>query len=169
MEILILGGLLVALMVYVSTRIKRTAAGAFEEEKIETKEFSITKPAGFIIIESGDPDVPFAAYSKEYGMDEADLIRQVTAILKIHKGNTLEQVSLPIKQNASRIVDERHLAGGALVVETESGIDGITVETEHHLTQKGDDTYEFSVAALAETKEQNQREITVLISSFELK
>jgi hypothetical protein len=169
MEILILGGILVALMVYVSTRIKRSAADAYEEERVETDIFAITKPAGFIIIESEDPKVVFAAYSKEYGADDADNIRQVSAQLMFHQGRSLESVSIPIKETAQRVFDERHLAGPSVVLETERQIDRIPVETEYHLTQKGDDTYEFSVSSLAETKEANQREITTLLSSFELK
>lgn len=169
MEILILGGILVALMVYVSTRIKRSAAGAFEEERFETDDFSVTKPAGFIIIDSEDPDVVFTAYSKEYGTDEADAVRQVSAQLRIHRGKSLERVIVPIKETGGRISDERHLAGPSIVLETESYKDGSPIETEYHLTQKGDDTFEFSVAALAETKETNQKEITTLLSSFELK
>ena len=48
MEILIIGSLIVALMVYASTKIKRSAAQAFEEETIETDEFYLVKPEGFL-------------------------------------------------------------------------------------------------------------------------
>jgi hypothetical protein len=169
MEILIPGLILVALMVYVSTRIKRSAAGAYEEERIETDEFSITKPAGFIIIEDEVADVRFAAYSKDYGTDEADNIRQVTSQLRIHRGRSLEQISVSIREAASRIIDERHLAGLSSVIEAESEHNRSSIETEYHLTQKGADTFEFSVSALGDTKDANQKEITTLLSTFELK
>ncbi len=169
MEILILGGILVALMVYVSTRIKRSAAGAYEKEVVDANEFSVTKPEGFIIIDNDDPAVLFAAYSKDYGEEDADTVRQVTAELKVHRGKTLERVGVPIRENASHIIDERHLAGGSMIIETETDTGGVPVDTEYHLTQKGDDTFEFSVAALAETKEANQTQITTLVSTFELK
>jgi hypothetical protein len=169
MELLIPGLLFVALMVYVSTRIKRSAAGAYEEEKIETDDFSVTKPAGFIIIEDGDPNVIFAAYSKDYGADDSDSVRQVTARLTVHRGESVERVSVPIKETAERVIDERHLAGPSIVLEVEELESGVPVETEYHLMQKGNDTFEFSVAALTETKQANQKEITTLLSSFELK
>lgn len=169
MELLIPGLILVALMVYVSTRIKRSAADAYQQERIDADEFSVTKPDGFIIIENEDAKVLFAAYSKDYGSEDADAVRQVSAKLKIHRGSSVERVVVPIKETAEHIIDERHLAGHSVVLETESLESGVPVETEYHFMQKGDDTYEFSVAALAETKEANLTEINTLLSTFELK
>src|SRR5687767_8261126 len=48
MELLIPGLILVALMVYASTRIKRTAAAAFDRETVDTEDFIIQKPEGFL-------------------------------------------------------------------------------------------------------------------------
>jgi hypothetical protein len=48
MEILIAGVILVAFMAYASTRIKRSAAKAFEAETVETDQFVIQKPDGFL-------------------------------------------------------------------------------------------------------------------------
>ena len=169
MEILILGGILVALMVYASTRIKRSAAGAYEAERVETDDYSITKPEGFIIIENEDAKVLFAAYSKDYGTDDADTVRQVSAQLKIHRGVSLERVSVPLKETAERVIDERHLAGPSMILEVGSLQAGVPVETEYRLIQKGDDTYEFSVAILPENREANDTAINNLLSSFELK
>src|SRR5262245_36415410 len=74
MELLITGMIRVALMVYASARIKKSAAMAYDEELIDTDEFSITKPEGFIIPTNGDGRFAFAAYSKEFGTDDADRI-----------------------------------------------------------------------------------------------
>src|SRR4030095_7816250 len=69
MELLIPGLILVALMVWVSTRIKKRAAEAFEPETIESENYSLHKPEGFLhFIDS--PDHDFEAYSKEF--DEGD-------------------------------------------------------------------------------------------------
>src|SRR6185436_16743158 len=76
MEILIPGLALVALMVYVSTRIKRSAAKAFDQEVVETDEFTITKPEG-LFIPTDATDLAFAAYSKDFGTGEAGSVRQV--------------------------------------------------------------------------------------------
>ena len=63
MEILIPGLILVGLMVWVSTRIKRNAAKAFEREEIETAEFSLTKPEGFLApVDPADGDTFFGVF-----------------------------------------------------------------------------------------------------------
>ncbi|MGH7250008.1 MAG: hypothetical protein ACREGC_03470 [Minisyncoccia bacterium] len=79
MEILIAGLLLVALMVYASTRIKRTAAEAFEQETVETDDFSLIKPEGFLYVINGDPAFAFQAYSREFGIDDASNQRKATS------------------------------------------------------------------------------------------
>jgi hypothetical protein len=73
MELLIPGLVLVALMIYASTRIKRTAAKAFEAETIETDEFVIQKPAGFLHNLNAAPDNVFEAYSKDFSSEHPEL------------------------------------------------------------------------------------------------
>jgi hypothetical protein len=169
MEILIPGLLLVALMVYVSTRIKRSAADAYEAERVETDDFAIAKPEGFIIIESGDPKVLFAAYSKEYGLEDADRFRQVSTELRLHKGKEVARVRDGIAQGASRITSEQHLAGPSAIIEAETEQHGIRFDSEHRLTEKDGDTFELCVTALSETKEANQKYIDSMFSSFEVR
>jgi len=169
MEILIPGLILVALMVYVSTRIKRTAADAYEKERVEMPDFAITKPEGFIIIESNDPDVVFGAYSKEYGLESADVFRQVAAVVRVYKDHPLEKVRDSILSAASKTIDERHLAGGSLIIETETMRDDVVFNNESRLWEKGGSTSEFRVTALSETHETNKKNIDELISSFEVK
>ena len=48
MEILVPGLILVALMVWLSTRIKRNAAAAFDAERVETEDLIVEKPGGFL-------------------------------------------------------------------------------------------------------------------------
>jgi len=69
LAILIPGLILVALMVYASTRIKRVAAEAFEAETIETDEFAVEKPDGFLNILNRDPALALDAYSREFGVE----------------------------------------------------------------------------------------------------
>jgi hypothetical protein len=83
MELLIPGLILVGLMVYASTRIKRNAAQAFEQETIETAEYTLTKPAGMLQVINGDPGLAFEAYSKEIGTVGRKDFRMVTATILI--------------------------------------------------------------------------------------
>jgi len=166
MELLIPGLLLVALMVYVSTRIKRTAADAYEAEGVETADLSITKPEGFIIIDGDDPSVLFSAYSREYGTDEADAVRQVSATIVRHADKNIGQVRDAILQNEDR---EKRDGEHSNEFRTDSDIGGVVIENEYRLLEKDGKTFELRVSALAETREENQGSIDELISSFRLK
>lgn len=166
--ILIPGLLLVALMVYVSTRIKATAADAYEREVVETTEFSIAKPEGFIIIESREPEVIFAAYSKEWGTGDADPFRRVSAELRRYENRSLEDLRSALLENAE-LVDEQHLADGAFGLETRSSKDEVVFENEHHASERNGKIYEIRIVALSETKADEKKKIDELLGSFELK
>jgi hypothetical protein len=169
MELLIPGLILVGLMIYVSTRIKRSAAGAYERETVETEEFSITKPEGFIIIDSDEPNVIFAAYSKEYGTGDADAIRRVTAKLRVWRDRSVTAVRDDAAKDSSEIVDEQHLSDGSVILETLSQSEEVQLENEFRIGHRNDRTYEFSISALSETKADDQKAIDELLASFELK
>jgi hypothetical protein len=169
MEILIPGLLLVALMVYLSTRIKRTAAEAFAEERIETDDFLITKPDDFIIPVKEESSFAFAAYSKDFGADDADEIRQVSAELMIYENDSLEHVRSSICTEDVKVVSDQRLIGNAEILEIESVINGIGVESEHRLVEKNGKVFHLAISALADTKEEQQRNIDTLLASFEVK
>ena len=84
MEIWIIGGILVILMVIISTRIKKAAARAFEREVIETDSFTVVKPKGFLHPIREPADFPFEAYSKEYGERSTRNIWRARARLRLH-------------------------------------------------------------------------------------
>jgi len=169
MELLIPGLILVALMVYVSTRIKRTAAEAFAEERVETDDFIITKPEGFIIPTGSPSNFAFAAYSKDFGTDDADEIRQVSAELMIYEHDSLENVRGSICSDGVKMVSDQRLIGNAEILETESIQNGIGLETEHRLVEKHDKVFHLAITALPETKAEQQRNIDTLLAGFEVK
>ena len=168
MEILIPGLALVALMVYVSTRIKRSAAKAFDEEVVETDDFTIKKPEGWFI-PTDTTDLAFAAYSKEFGTGDAGSVRLVSAELKIYDGTTPDAVRDAIVADASKVVSEQNLAGGSMILETEKTENGVLLEAERRLVVKDGRVFELAVTALSETKEAQQRNMDTLLSSFEVK
>jgi hypothetical protein len=156
-------------MIYVSTRIKRSAAGAYDRETIETEEFSVTKPEGFIIMDSDEPEAIFAAYSKEYGTGDADAVRRVTAKLRVWTDRSVAAVRDAVAEGASEIVDEQHLSDGSLILETRSNLEGVQLENEYRIAERNGKTFEISVSALAETRADDQKDIDELLTSFELK
>ena len=76
MEILIPGLILVGLMYWASTKIKQKAADAYRDEVVETDNFRVEKPDGFISPAYPEEGLVFAAYSKEFGRDRTRELRQ---------------------------------------------------------------------------------------------
>jgi hypothetical protein len=105
MEILIPGLILVALMVWASTKIKRDAAAAFEPEMIETEEFIIRKPNGFLHVVNDDSGLAFRAYSREYGKNELNGDRQATIEVSIHTNSDLKAVSSKLESDGDSLSD----------------------------------------------------------------
>lgn len=168
MEILIPGLILVALMVYASTKIKRKAAMAYDEERFDAPDFSITKPEGFII-PAEDSEFAFAAYSKEFGADEADEIRQVSAEIKFYKKTSIDAIASAVAENASEVVAEQRLAGGGLVIETKETKNGVNLDCEYRILECNGGVLVLAVRAVPEFEADQQRNIDTFISSFELK
>jgi hypothetical protein len=113
MEILIVGVIIVALMAYASTKIKKSAAQAFEREEIETEDFSIIKPAGFINPINDKSAYPFEAYTKDLGTNAAKNLRQARATLRVVTGVDFPTVCRDTKNSAGRITSKRFVEDAA--------------------------------------------------------
>lgn len=109
MEIWIIGIIIVALMVYVSTKVKKNAARAFEREIVETEEFCLTKPDGLMHPLREKSDFAFEAFSKSFGDGDLRNFWQVNAELLVHNGKTLKDVCERIKSSSETIVAEEIL------------------------------------------------------------
>ncbi|MFN0277719.1 MAG: hypothetical protein ACKVRN_03860 [Pyrinomonadaceae bacterium] len=168
MEILIPGLILVALMVYASTRIKKTAAAAFEQETIETDEFIIQKPEGFLHNLNGDPKFVFEAYSREYSKAN-DKLRIGTATIRRIENSTLEAVVnemlLPgdLVDHGTEILGEdryRHF-------ESIKNIDGVDTGISFKLAEKNRNVYKLEVTALDDSR--NSQWVETFFDSFRVK
>lgn len=107
MEILIIGILLVALMVFVSTKIKKSAAKAFEREVIETEDFIIVKPEGFINPINEDSKFVFEAYTKDSGKNDAEEFRQAQATLSVVSESNFATICENAKTSAGKILSDK--------------------------------------------------------------
>ncbi|HEX8736655.1 MAG TPA: hypothetical protein VF721_15090 [Pyrinomonadaceae bacterium] len=146
MEIFILGLILVALMAYVSTRIKKSAARAFEKETIETEDFSIVKPEGFLNPLNDNSEYAFEAYSKDFGENDAAEFRKMTA--RIYK-------------NPER--------GEDLPDETEKTEKGVTIQTFRKILKTDEKSYELEISVLKDYREEYFDKINEMLNSFSLK
>src|SRR5688500_7503583 len=89
MELLIPGLILVALMVYASTRMKKREAEAGEPETIDSELYCVQRPEGCLhVIDT--PRHDFEAYSKEYADDDSS--RRATTEVDIFSDTDLNSV-----------------------------------------------------------------------------
>jgi hypothetical protein len=171
MELMIPGLILVALMVYASTRIKRIAAEAFEAETIETEEFTIRKPEGFLNVANGDPRYAFEAYSRDYGPAGDKDARAATAKLSISDGTsltdaieTMNPLEIEVSNELTEVIGEIRYR----VIEGKR-VDGDAVyRVLFKAAERKKKTYVLEVSAL-ETAPETMRKAEALRDSFELK
>lgn len=146
MEIWIIGGILVAIMIYASTRIKSAAKAAYEEEVIETETFRIIKPEGFLA--PGIPKEPFVfeANSKDLGGISGSIPKARIEIRKMEDGD-----SKPIFESEA-------LIGGDPVVVTQKVLKDGNLNI----------AYDLKIFVLKEEKAEYSEKIKRLIDSFEI-
>jgi hypothetical protein len=165
--IIILGLILVALMVYTSTRIKRSAAAAFEAETIETDEFIIQKPEGFLNVIGRDPQYLFEAYSKDFGGYKQNL-RMATAKVTAANGSVDEIVKGlggEILSDIGEVIADRHYR----VIEATRTVDDVEHRVFYKLALNNGQVYRFEVDALAEADAKFLAKAEGMLASFELK
>jgi len=171
MELLIPGLILVALMVYASTRIKKTAALAFEPETIETDDFVIEKPEGFLSVINGDPKLEFEAYSREFGDNGAEEIKQARCEVRYYPGETLNETVKRIKatrkivSNVTEIIGERKYR----LIEAEKNENEFRMLEFYKIAETGSGTRELKIITLDATNPDVARKIETMIASFTLK
>lgn len=172
MELLIPGLILVALMIYASTRIKRSAARAFEAESIETDDFRLQKPEGFLNVIGGDPKYVFEAYSKDFGGDGAENIRLATADVVIKANTTVEAAHAEILNSGGEILDDhREKIGDAhyRTIVRKLAKDDMDFRILSKVAERGGKVFVFTTTVIAETTPDFMRNIEAMVNSFELK
>lgn len=165
MEFIILGILFVAVLVFISSRIRRVTGRAFEPEVIETEEFSIIKPEGFIHPLNDKSEYAFEAYSREFGKKEAGTFRQAQAFVRVHSDFKLDENAQKIP--ADNIPEDQEI----YFLESEKTENEVTVQTIQKIIEvprKGK-VYELKISALKEHKEDFLRSINEMLDSFKVK
>jgi hypothetical protein len=171
MELLIPGLILVALMAYASTRIKRVAAEAFEPETVETDDFTLEKPAGFLNVINRDTSLAFQAYSKEMGSGEASEFRAARAEARIYENRTLDYAVNAIKETTAVTTDTAEIIAERKyrVLEAESTENGIGFQEMYKLAEKDRRVVEFKIISVAGIDAELARNIDLLFNSFVMK
>lgn len=172
MELLIPGLILVALMVYASTRIKRSASQAFEAETVETDDFIIEKSEGFLNVIGGDPKLAFEAYSKEFGSGPADKFRLSVANVVIKSETTLNAVADEILTAKIEVADDRTQKCDGIsyrVIEYTIAEQDVEFRAYSKLTELNNKVFVFTIKSIAETTPDFAHNIEAMLDSFRLK
>lgn len=157
MEFVIPGLILVALMVWASTRIKKNAAAAFDAETVETEEFVIEKPEGFLHVLNDDSGLAFRAYSKEFGTVGKKDVRKADIEIEIHREAALEAIREGVISASDSIENEQpYLDGGerSTIIAAKRIIDGGEFDVLTKLITRGSDVYEATARSLTEHSEE---------------
>ena len=173
MEIFIAGLILVALMVFVSTRIKKTAANAFDREKIETEKYAFFKPEGYIIPVKKDSECALEVYSKEKGTGEAGKINQSQAFLRIYENANFADICRNADAKTSKIISGEKVRDEDLdyyLMRGETIENGIGSETFYKIigTPSGE-VYELQVSILNDYVETYSSKASAMLQSFAIK
>ncbi len=175
MEIFIGGVIVVALMVYVSTRIKKSAAQAYEPETIDAEDFTINKPAGFINPVNDDSLFAFEAYTKDFGADEAKDFRQARARLRRVSDSSFDAVCKNAKQSAGKVLSKNFSENAAqqriFLIETEGIENDVPISSVWKIVESRErrKIYELQISVLEEYKKNYADEIAEMIESFAVK
>ncbi len=169
MEILIIGSIIVALMVYTSTRIKRSAAQAFEEETVETDDFFLVKPEGFLNPIRAESEYAFEAYSKDYGEDDAEKLRQAHIILEVSGSQKLAEVGETAKESFDKLTSEEKIGKKTLLLKGEKAEKSVETEIYHKIIEAEEKVYDLQVTVLSELREVYEERVNKLIESFRVK
>ena len=175
MEILIVGGILVALMAYVSTRIKKSAASAYESETIESEKFSLVKPEGFISPVGNASAFAFEAFSKDFGeTDETEKLRRAQANLRIAAGENFAVYCERAKQTFDEILSAETLGAAQFgrkicLLKGENQEDGVRTIEYRKIIAGDTGIFDLRAIVLSDDYDVYGERIEKLMESFSVK
>ena len=166
MELLIPGLILVALMVYASTKIKKRAAEAFEPETIENQRYTLQKPEGFLhVIDS--PRHDFEAYSKDYSDDDSS--RRATIEVDIIRDTDLKSVRESLRDGPAHF-DVTEETENVCRIETEEAANENGLKVFYKLVDsRAGAVYRLRFAVMAKHEDEYLDRIEATLDSFTLK
>lgn len=172
MEIFIVGLVVVALMVYASTKIKKSAAQAFEREEVEAEDFSITKSEGFLHPLNQDSPLAFEAYSKDLGQNDASKFNQSWVALRVISHSDFKTVCGGVKASVDKITSKNYIENQKTYLyetarrEKDVEILGFWKIVESRERRK---IYELKVSVLKAYEEEYAARASEMIESFTVK
>ncbi|MDQ2746193.1 MAG: hypothetical protein M3T96_02925 [Acidobacteriota bacterium] len=174
MEIFIVGIAVVVLMVYASTRIKKIAAEAYQPETIETEDYLIFKPEGFINPFSENSEFAFEANSKDWGKNDAGKFRQARAALRVTADADFKAVCENAKKSAGKITSKRFVKDAPdgqkiFILEGETSESDVKILIRRKVVEANKKVYELKTAVIEAYAEDFADRIGAMLESFTVK
>jgi hypothetical protein len=166
MEFLIPGLILVALMAYASTKIKKRAAAAFEPEMIETESYSLQKPDGFLHV-IGDRDHEFRAYSNEFGEFDESRLRRAAIEIDVTRDTNIEAVIDQVRERSTNF--EMPVAGEKIRrLETTEATNEADLSCVYKIVDAENGLYVLRFAVLSDYLDDYSQRIDETLQSFNI-
>ncbi len=176
MEILIIGVVLVVIMVIVSTKIKNSAARAFEPEIIETDEFSLVKPTGLVNPIRDASEYAFEAYSRDYGEKNERNIWQAQVYLTVSEDLNFKQVCKKVKSESDKVLSEKYGTDTPenqkiQLLETEKSEGDSSFYIFHKIVESFGQkkVYDLQIKILQAFRDDYKKRVDEMLNSFRLK
>ncbi len=97
----------IALLMFVSTKIRNAANAAYEPEIVERENFKIFKPEGYLNPVEWTETVPFEAYTRELGERSMGRLRKSAAKMTVSDGLNFDNLRKEIKSERRGICFDR--------------------------------------------------------------
>lgn len=168
MEIWIIGGVIVALMVYVSTKVKQSAAAAYDRETIETKNYAFIKPEGFICPTGRLMENSCFLHSQHFGDTEATESIYCAEALLVESSDSFDLLKSQAVSAQEVIIEE--IGAKEFVVRVISVEDGVEFKTISKIKESSDGrVFDLRVRLLCSCLNEFQLKAEEIVSSFTTK
>lgn len=159
-----------AALFYISSRVKKAARLAFESETIETDEFVIVKPEGFINPVNTESGFAFEAYSKDFGTGEnAENLRQAEIFVSVFDNKSFNAVCEEAKNTGGEILPESD--DETCLIKSEETLENVSAYKFYKIigSENGKKVYELKISVLQDFLAEYRNRIDETLESFRLK
>lgn len=166
----------IALLLFISSKIRNAANQAYEPERIERETFSINKPEGYLNPVEYTERIPFEAYTRELGERSMGRLRKSLAKMTVSDGLKFDNLRKEIKKEAqefvSTIFDENAPEGERIcLIETKKTDNEITTVFLNKIVEsrRQKKTYNLEISVLEDYRDEYEEKMGEMLNSFLLK
>lgn len=165
----------IALLLFVSSKIRNAADAAYQPEKIERENFRIFKPEGYLTPVEWTDSVPFEAYTRELGERSAGRLRKSLVKLTVADSLKFDELRKEIKKDAqtfvSTVFDENAPDGQKIcLIETKKEDNEIVTVFFNKLVESRPikKTFNLEISILETYRDEFEERINRMLDSFKV-